>query len=73
MVFEKLQPILAELFSVEAEDITAETDFYNDLFADSLDMFELWLILEEEFDLRDSDRKNMENFKIVDQIVEYLG
>lgn len=73
MVFERLQAVLAELFSVEEDEITAETDFYDDLMADSLDMLELWLILEEEFDLKNKDRENMESFTTVDQVVDYLG
>ncbi len=73
MAFETLQPILAELFSVDDDYITMETDFYSDLYADSLDMFEFWMILEEEFDLNDNDKEKMVDFRTVGQVVDYLS
>lgn len=73
MVFENLQGILAEMFSVEEDEITNETDFYTDLFADSLDMLELWYILEEEFELNDIDKAKMTDFRTVGQIVDYIN
>ena len=73
MVFETLQPILAEMFSVDEDEITLETDFYSDLYGDSLDMLELWYILEEEFDLNDIDKAKMTDFCTVGQVVDYLS
>lgn len=73
MVFEILQPILAEMFSVSEDKITMETDFYDDLAADSLDMLEVWYVLEEEFDLNDIDKAKMTDFHTVGQIVDYIG
>ena len=73
MVFESLQGILGEMFSVEEDEITTETDFYTDLFADSLDMLELWYILEEEFELNDIDKAKMTDFRTVGQIVDYIN
>ena len=73
MVFETLQPILAEMFSVDEEEITTETDFYSDLYGDSLDMLELWYILEEEFDLNDIDKAKMTDFRTVGQVVDYIS
>ena len=51
MEFEKLQGILAEVLNVEADDITAETTFVEDLGADSLDIFQIVMGIEEAFDI----------------------
>ena len=57
MTLEVLRRLMAEQFAVEPEEITAETNFYDDLSADSLDMVELALACEEEFgiEIEDSD------------------
>ena len=49
MEFEKLKKIIAEVLNVDEEEITMETTFVDDLGADSLDLFELVMSLEEEF------------------------
>jgi len=72
MDFENLQGILAEMFSVAEDEITMETDFYADLYADSLDMLEVWYVLEEEYDLNDIDRAKISDFRTVGQIVDYI-
>lgn len=69
---DRLIDILTELFSAEPEDIAPDTDFYNDLCADSLDMLELSIILEEEFDLTKRDIKAMSNYTTVGQVLDYL-
>lgn len=51
MEFEKLQGIIAEVLSVDAEDITMATTFVDDLGADSLDVFQIIMGIEEEFDI----------------------
>lgn len=51
MEFEKLQRIIAEVLNVEAEDITMSTTFVDDLGADSLDIFQIIMGIEEEFDI----------------------
>ena len=51
MEFEKLQKIIAEVLNVEADDITMETTFVDDLGADSLDIFQIIMGIEEEFDV----------------------
>lgn len=56
MEFEKLQKIIAEVLSVDAEEITMDTTFVDDLGADSLDVFQIIMGIEEEFDIEiDSD------------------
>ncbi len=51
MEFEKLQKIIAEVLNVEADDITMDTTFVDDLGADSLDVFQIIMGIEEEFDV----------------------
>ncbi len=51
MEFEKLQKIIAEVLNVEANDITMDTTFVDDLGADSLDIFQIIMGIEEEFDI----------------------
>ncbi|MBR2407933.1 MAG: acyl carrier protein [Lachnospiraceae bacterium] len=51
MEFEKLQKIISEVLNVDAEDITMETTFVDDLGADSLDVFQILMGIEEEFDI----------------------
>ena len=51
MEFEKLKKIIAEVLNVDEEEITMETTFVDDLGADSLDVFQIMMGLEEEFDI----------------------
>ncbi len=51
MEFEKLQQIISEVLNVDAEEITMDTTFVDDLGADSLDIFQIIMGIEEEFDI----------------------
>lgn len=51
MELEKLKKIIAEVLNVDEEEITMETTFVDDLGADSLDVFQIIMGLEEEFDI----------------------
>ena len=51
MEFEKLQKIISEVLNVDTEEITMETTFVDDLGADSLDVFQILMGIEEEFDI----------------------
>ena len=51
MEFEKLQQIILEVLNVDAEEITMDTTFVDDLGADSLDIFQIIMGIEEEFDI----------------------
>lgn len=51
MEFEKLQNIIAEVLSIDPEGITADTTFVDDLGADSLDIFQIIMAIEEEFEI----------------------
>ena len=51
MEFEKLKKIIADVLNVDVEEITMDTTFVDDLGADSLDIFQIIMRLEEEFDI----------------------
>ena len=51
MEFEKIQNIIAEVLNVDKDEITMDTTFIEDLGADSLDVFQIIMGIEEEFDL----------------------
>ena len=51
MEFEKLQTIIGEVLNIEPDEITMESTFVDDLGADSLDVFQIIMGIEEEFDI----------------------
>jgi len=69
--FERVQAIVEEQLGVEASKITPETDFQKDLGADSLDVVELIMAFEEEFDINVNDDAAGE-IKTVQQVLEYI-
>ena len=62
MEFEKLQKIIAEVMNVSEEEIRPETTFVDDLGADSLDVFQIIMGIEEEFDI-EIDNEEAEKIK----------
>ena len=71
MEFEKLQGIIAEVLNVDAEDITLATTFVDDLGADSLDIFQIIMGIEEEFDI-EIPQEAAENIVTVGDAVEQI-
>ena len=71
MVFEKVKRILIDQLDVEEEKVTPEASIADDLGADSLDIVDLVMSLEEEFDLEIPDDQ-VENIKTVGDIVKYI-
>lgn len=72
MIFEKVRDIIAEQLGLDPEEITMESSFIDDLGADSLDIVELIMALEEEFDIEIPD-EDAEKIKTVGDVVEYLS
>ena len=72
MILEKLTELLAEQFSVEADNISMDTSFENDLGADSLDLVELTMALEEEFGVEEMSEEDVAAVKTVGDLVRYL-
>ena len=71
MEFEKLQGIIADVLNVDASDITMETTFVDDLGADSLDIFQIIMGIEEEFDI-EIDNDDAEKIVTVGDAVELI-
>ncbi|MBI4494277.1 MAG: acyl carrier protein [Chloroflexi bacterium] len=68
---ERLRKIIAEQLSVSEEEVTADASFIEDLNADSLDLVELIMSLEEEFDVKISD-EDAERMRTVQDALDYL-
>lgn len=71
MIFEKVQEKVAEQLGVDAEEVLMESSFIDDLGADSLDIVELLMALEEEFDIEIPDEE-AEKLSSVGEVVEYI-
>ena len=71
MEFEKLQGIIAEVLNVDAEDITMASTFVDDFGADSLDIFQIIMGIEEEFDI-EIDNDEAEKISTVQDAVDQI-
>ena len=71
MIFEKVQAALAQQFDMDPESITMDTNLIDDIGADSLDVVELIMSLEDEFGIAISDEDAAQLYT-VRRIVEYL-
>lgn len=71
MIFDKIKKLIAEQLDVAEEDINLESSFQEDLDADSLDVVELIMAIEDEFDLEISDEE-AEKIATVKDAVEYI-
>ena len=71
MEFEKLKEIIADVLNVEADDITEDTKFGDDLGADSLDIFQIIMGIEETFDI-EIDNDEAEKIVTVGDAVEQI-
>ena len=70
-MLEKMKEIIAEQLGVEEDENTLETSFKEDLGADSLDLFELTMALEEEYDI-EIPAEELGEIETVNDVVEYL-
>ena len=71
MVFEKVKEILAEQLDADTDEMTMETKIAEELDADSLDVVELLMSIEDEFDVEIPDEE-IENLKTIGDVVEYI-
>ena len=70
-MLEKMRPIIAEQLNVNESEIKAESNFKDDLGADSLDLFELVMAFEEEYGV-EIPSEDLEKITTVGDIVEYM-
>ncbi len=71
MTFEKIQEIIATQFDKDIEDITMDTDIQEDFGADSLDVVDLLMNIEDEFDIAIPD-EDVTEMKTVSDLVKYI-
>ena len=68
---ERVKKIIVEQLGVKEEDVKPEASFVEDLGADSLDLFELTMALEEEYDT-EIPAEELEDIETVGDVIEYL-
>ena len=73
MVFERIQKLICEQFVVDPEAVTMDTAFVDDLGADSLDVVELTMALEEEFSLPEVSDDELKKIVTVGDLVDYVS
>ena len=71
MAFDKVKKIVAKNLSISEEKVTLEADFINDLGADSIDLVEIYMDLEDEFNLSIPDQ-DLPNIKTVGDLVKFI-
>ncbi len=72
MVFDKLKELLSTQFEVDADSITLDTDIVEDLGADSLDLVDMLMSLEDEFSIGEVPDEMIEKIRTVGQLVTYI-
>ncbi|MHC1750431.1 MAG: acyl carrier protein [Cellulosilyticaceae bacterium] len=71
MVFEKVREIISEQLNISEGDVTLDTSFIDDLNADSLDVFQIIMAIEEEFEIEISNDE-VEHISTVGDVVTYI-
>ena len=72
MIFDKLCELVADQFGVDPDEVTMETSFVEDYNADTIDIVELMMSVEEEFHLGEVEENALENIKTIGDVVEYI-
>ena len=72
MIFEKLVALIAEQFNVDEDSITMDTSFVDDLNADSVDLMDLSVALEEEFGIEEMADEDVSSIATVGDVVRFL-
>ena len=72
-IFKTMQDLIAEQFAIDADEISMESSFVDDLGADSVDLVELVMAMEEEFDIGEIDEEDLTSLKTVGDCVRYLN
>ena len=72
-ILSKLQAMIAEQFAIDESEIGPETSFEEDLGADSVDLVEFAMELEEEFDIGEIPEEKLAQMKTVGDVVSFIG
>ena len=73
MIFDRLRALIAEQFSISEDSIDMDTLFTDDLGADSLDIVELTMAIEEEFDIPEFDEEVITTLGTVGDLFRYIS
>ena len=71
-IFKTMQDLIAEQFAVNADDVTMNSSFEDDLSSDSVDLVELVMAMEEEFEIDEIPEEDLLTLKTVGDCVRYL-
>ena len=71
-IFKTMQDLIAEQFAVNADDVTMNSSFEDDLSVDSVDLVELVMAMEEEFEIDEIPEEDLLTLKTVGDCVRYL-
>ena len=71
-IFKTMQDLIAEQFAIYADEISMDSSFVDDLGADSVDLVELVMAMEEEFNVGEIDEDDLTGLKTVGDCVRYL-
>ena len=72
-IFQTMRDLVSEQFAMEPAEVTMDTSFEEDLGADSVDLVELVMAMEEEFDVGEIDEEDLTGLKTVGDCVRYLS
>ena len=72
-IFQTMRDLVAEQFAMDPAEITMETSFEDDLCADSVDLVELVMAMEEEFDMGEAGEDELTGLKTVGDAVNYVA
>ena len=72
-IFQTMKDLVAEQFAMEPEEVTMETSFEEDLGADSGDLVELVMAMEEEFEIGETQEEDLSGLKTVGDAVNYIA
>lgn len=72
-IFQTMRDLVAEQFAMDPAEITMETSFEEDLGADSVDLVELVMAMEEEFDMGEAGEDELTGLKTVGDAVNYIA
>lgn len=72
-IFNTMRQLIAEQFALDLDEINLESSFVDDLGADSVDLVELVMAMEEEFEIGEIDEEDLQGLKTVGDCVRYLS
>jgi acyl carrier protein len=72
-IFKTMQGLIAEQFAMDTDEVTMESSFVDDLGADSVDLVDLVMAMEEQFEIGEIQEEELSRLKTVGDCVDYLS